>query len=93
MQDCWGIRMLSKASVMMRANVGACRQADQAYNEVEGDRHYLQKQNVSHSSAAPELEAAQEHIRSLQRALQLLERKCAGAHQTPFITSSEIAGS
>ena len=55
-----------------------CRQADQAYDEVERDRHYLQKQTVSHAGPDAELRAAQDHIRQLQRQLQLLERKCTG---------------
>lgn len=54
------------------------RQADEAYDQVERDRHYLQKQTVSHAGPDAELAAAQEHIRQLQRQLQLLERKCTG---------------
>ncbi|KAK9833948.1 hypothetical protein WJX74_010630 [Apatococcus lobatus] len=54
------------------------RQADQAYDQVERDRHFLQKQTASHAGPDAELRAAQDHIRQLQRQLQLLERKCAG---------------
>lgn len=57
---------------------GMPRQADEAYDQVERDRHYLQKQTVSHAGPDAELTAAQEHIRQLQRQLQLLERKCTG---------------
>ena len=67
--------------VLMKAFVGVCRQADQAYDVAESDRHYLHKQTVSQSGAYPDLAAAQQHIRELQRSLQLLERRCAGKYQ------------